>query len=91
MNIEQVDKCKDRLMASLKEEFADVEKYADIYQALKERGHYDEADVIEEIARDEFTHAEALYDILEDWGYDLSQNPEITNMWHKVKEIFHIK
>lgn len=91
MDIERKLKCREVLISRLKEELSDVEKYSDIYNSLKEQGHYEDAYDIEEIARDEFNHATILCDILEDWGYDPLQNQDIAIMWHKAKDVFHMR
>lgn len=91
MDIEHSTKCKEIFVAHLKDELTDVEKYAELYDALEAQGFHDEADDIEEIARDEFKHATIIYDILDDWGYDIHQHHDITMMWHKAKEIFHMR
>lgn len=88
MEIGHVYKCSEALFASLKEELQDVIKYSNMYDNLMKQGYYDEADEIEEIAREEFTHAEAIYDILDDWGYDLSSNEELLAMWKNAELAF---
>jgi ferritin len=78
------------LVNRLKEELTDVDTYNSLYESFKAHGMYEEAAEIEEIARDEFTHAEALYDILKEHGYDLHADQEITSLWHRAKSVFHI-
>lgn len=78
------------LVNRLKEELTDVDTYNSLYESFKAHGMYEEAAVIEEIARDEFTHAEALYDILKEHGHDLQADQEIATYWLKAKRAFCI-
>lgn len=78
------------LVNRLKEELTDVDTYNSLYESFKAQGMYEEADEIEEIARDEFTHAEALCNILKEHGHDLHTDQEITSLWHRAKSVFHI-
>lgn len=75
----------------LKDELTDVETYNSLYESLRAHGMYEEADEIEEIARDEFTHAEALCEILKEHGYDLHAEQELDFLWHRAKHVFHIE
>lgn len=72
----------------LKEELTDVCTYNDLYESLVSYHLYDEADIIEEITRDEFDHATAIYDILKMHGYNEDEDTEA--LWHKAKMVFHI-
>lgn len=78
------------LVVRLKDELNDVETYNSLYESFKAHEMYEEASVIEEIARDEFSHAEAIYDILEDYGHVPHDDPEIAHLWHRAKHVFHI-
>lgn len=78
------------LVNRLKEELTDVDTYNSLYESFKAHGLYEDAAEIEEIARDEFTHAEALCDILKEHGYDLHADQEIASLWHRAKSVFHI-
>lgn len=78
------------LVVRLKDELTDVDTYNSLYESFKAHGMYEEAAEIEEIARDEFTHAEALCDILKEHGYDLQADQEIASLWHRAKSVFHI-
>lgn len=80
-----------RFTARLKEELSDVDTYNNLYEALKMQGMYEEAEEIEEIARDEFEHAETLYELLEEHGHDTSTDEEIAVLWHKAKDAFHVR
>lgn len=75
----------------LKDELTDVETYNSLYESLRAHGMYEEADEIEEIARDEFTHAEALCEILKEHGYDLHAEQELDFLWRRAKHVFHIE
>jgi rubrerythrin len=93
--MEKTIRTKDDLMKCianrLKEELIDVSVYNSLYEDFETVSMYAEADEIEEIAREEFTHANALYEILEEHGYDKLIDQEIMNLWYKAKSIFHIK
>ena len=78
------------LVNRLKEELTDVDTYNSLYESFEAHEMYEEAAEIEEIARDEFTHAEALYDILKEHGHDLCADQEIGSLWHRAKSVFHI-
>lgn len=78
------------LVNRLKEELTDVDTYNSLHESFKAHGMYEEAAEIEEIARDEFTHAEALCDILKEHGHDLHADQEINALWHKAKSAFHM-
>lgn len=78
------------LVSRLKEELTDVDTYNSLYETFKMRGMHDEAEIIESIARDEFTHAEALHEILEEHGHHLHSDQEISSLWHRAKSVFHI-
>lgn len=80
------------LVSRLKDELTDVDTYNSLYESFKAHGMYEEAAEIEEIARDEFTHAKALYDILKEHGHehDLHADQEIASLWHRAKSVFHI-
>lgn len=78
------------LLSRLKEELTDVDTYNSLYESFKAHGMYEEAAEIEEIARDEFTHANALYDILKEHGHDPYTDHDVHPLWHKAKSVFHI-
>lgn len=78
------------LVSRLKEELTDVDTYNSLYELFEMRGMYDEAEDIEDIARDEFKHAEILSDILEEHGYDLHSDQDIKTLWHKAKKAFNV-
>lgn len=85
---------KDELMKCLvnrlKEELLDVDTYNSLYESLKAHGMHDEAAEIEEIARDEFSHAEAIADMLEEHEYNLDNDQEIMSLWHKARRAFNM-
>jgi rubrerythrin len=78
-----------RLVVRLKEELTDVETYNELYEYLESHHMYEEADVIEEIARDEFSHADAICDMLKELGYDFSE-PGLEMMWQRAYHAFHM-
>ena len=82
---EELQKC---FLARLKEELLDVDTYNNLYESLIADGLFEEAEDIEDIANDEFTHARVLWEILEDWGYPLHENTELITLFHKAKMCF---
>lgn len=86
-NREELMKC---FINRLKEELIDIDTYNTLYESLKAHGMYDDAAEIEEIARDEFEHAETLHEILEEHGHDVSNEQDIAALWHKAKSAFHL-
>jgi rubrerythrin len=86
-NREELIKC---LVARLKEELMDVETYNTLFESLTDHRLYEDADVIEDIARDEFSHAQAIAEILEEHGHDLSDDQELHALWHKAKHAFRV-
>ena len=84
---EELMKC---FVNRLKEELTDIDTYNTLYESLKAHGMYEDAAEIEEIARDEFEHAETLFEILKEHGHDLSADQEIATLWHKAKSVFHL-
>lgn len=74
--------------ARLKEELGDICTYNSLYEDLSSAGLYDEAAEVEEIARDEFAHAEALADMLKMHGRDLSHDLDVAMLWKKAKAAF---
>ena len=84
---EELMKC---FVNRLKEELMDVDTYNTLYESLKAHGMHEDAAEIEDIARDEFKHAEILYEILKEHRHDLSADQEITTLWHKAKSAFNL-
>ena len=86
---------KEEIIENLTEELADelegIKNYEDVYNSLIANGLDAEADVIEDIAGDEYKHACALWDMLKKHGADLSSHPTIHNDWECVKKIFDIR
>ena len=79
------------LTEELEEELEGIINYEDVYNSLMANGLDAEADVIEDIAGDEYKHACALWDMLKKHGVDLSGHERITEGWERVKKIFNIK
>ena len=82
------EECTSRLVSKLKEELMDVISYNNLYESCMAHGHYEDAKDIEHIARQEYGHAEIIYEILEDREGEMRNSPEIKAMWETVKEIF---
>lgn len=78
------------LTEELEEELEGIKDYEDVYNSLVALGLYAEADVIEDIAGDEYKHACALRDMLKKHGTDLSHHEKIQKDWDCVKKIFDI-
>lgn len=76
------------LKAELKEELEGILKYGEMHKHACENGMLTEADMLEDIARDEYTHACAIKSMLEKNGVDLSHHTEYQALWHKVDEAF---
>lgn len=85
------EKILENLTEELEEELEGIKKYEDVYNSLKAVGLDAEADVIEAIAGDEYKHACALWDMLNEHGVDLSSHEKISKGWECVKKIFNIK
>lgn len=87
-------KTKEEILEHLTEELEDelegIKEYEDVYNSLVAEGLYAEADVIEDIAGDEYKHAQALWDMLKKHGVDLSHHEKIQKSWECVKKIFNI-
>ena len=51
----------------------------------------EEAYIVEDIANEEYTHAEAMWKMLKKHGVDFSQHHTINHNWEKVKAIFNLE
>ncbi len=80
----------EHLIEELEEELEGIKEYENVYNSLVALGLYAEADVIEDIAGDEYKHACALRDMLMEHGADLSHHEKIQKGWECVKAIFDI-
>ena len=78
------------LTEQLEEELEGIKEYEELYNSLEALGLHAEADVIEDIAGDEYTHACDLWDMLKKHGVDLSHHEKIQKSWECVKKIFNI-
>lgn len=79
---------KTRLIERLKEELHDVDVYGHLYEDLKSKGSSKEASYVERIARDEFSHAIAIEQILHNLGYSTDDCAELQDLWHTAKANF---
>lgn len=75
------------LKDDLKEELEDVLKYGEMHKSLMSVGMVGEADYVEEIARDEYTHACAIKKILEAHDVDVKHS-EMRQLWDKANDAF---
>ena len=72
----------------LREELSDVETYGNLYEVLMSQGMREDAEVIEEIAEDELSHAMALYKLLEIHHHEI--DTETKARYHKARELFRL-
>lgn len=75
------------LKDDLQEELEDVLKYGEMHKSLMSLGMVGEADYVEEIARDEYTHACAIKKILEAHDVDVKHS-EMRQLWDKANDAF---
>ena len=80
-----------KLTEMLEDELEGIIEYDCMYNSMMELGLYDEAETVEEIANEEYTHAEAMWKMLKKHGVDFSQHHTINHNWEMVKEIFNLK
>lgn len=77
---------KERLVHQLKEELQDAINYhtlaKDVHKENKRAAIY-----LFSIMRDERDHAEAIYEILEDNGWDIGECPEAVMLWERMEEL----
>lgn len=96
MNMEKIevdkiyskDECMSRLVSKLREELMDVISYNNLYESLMAHRHYEDAKDIEYIARQEYHHAQIIYDLLEDDEVEARNSTDIKSLWETVKDIF---
>jgi rubrerythrin len=79
-----------KLTEMLEDELDGIIEYDCMYNSMMELGLIDEAEIVEDIANEEYTHAEAMWYMLKKHGVDLSQH-RINEHWQKVKEIFDLE
>lgn len=75
-----------KLKARLLEELNDVINYNNLYEELINSENKEDADIIERIANDEYSHAEAITYILEKHGVCLDETAR--EKWKSVCIIF---
>lgn len=79
-----------RLIEELEDELEGIIEYDKLYESFKAQKMHAEAAVIEDIAVDEYNHACAIWDMLDEWDVDLSEHEKIHSDWECVKKIFDI-
>lgn len=80
-----------RMEDSLHKELNDVLRYCDMSKEAEEKGLYEIAAGLSEIAREEFTHAYFLKMHLKHLGEGSEElSPEIMKLWREVKHIMHV-
>ena len=80
----------EKLIDQLEDELEGIIEYDHLYESLKAHKMRKEAAVIEEIAGQEYKHACAIWDMLNDLDIDLSDHEDINTNWECVKKIFNI-
>ncbi len=68
------------------DELHDIEEDAKLHRELEEAGMTREAEMIEAIAKEEYTHAKGYRTMLARHGHKLSD--EAVALWEKVEELF---
>lgn len=82
----------EKMVDALREELDDIAKYNTLYEEACAMGDTTTAHVVERIARDEFTHAEALMGWLRKRdAYDPVKHNDIEQKWHKALHIFEME
>lgn len=80
-----------RMEDSLHKELNDVLRYCEMSRDAEDKGLYEIAAGLSEIAKEEFTHAYFLRKHLKYLDDTLVEaNPEIVELWHKAKHKLHI-
>jgi rubrerythrin len=80
------------LIDSLEDELEDIIKYDLMYNKACEHHDYEAAEMLRNIANDEYTHAKALWHELSRKGlYDPQVHTDIEGKWHTVKKIFNLE
>lgn len=69
----------------MRDELHDIEEDAKLYLELAEAGMTREADMIEAIAKEEYTHAKGYRTMLARHGHRLSN--EDVELWEKVEDL----
>ena len=80
-----------KLTEMLEDELEGIIDYDCIYNSMMELGLYDEAEAVEEIANEEYTHASEMWKMLKAHGVDFSQHHTINSHWEAVKKIFDLE
>lgn len=80
-----------KLTEMLDDEIEGIIEYDCIYNSMMEMGLIEEAYIVEDIANEEYTHAEAMWKMLKKHGVDFSQHHTINHNWEKVKAIFNLE
>ena len=80
----------DVLIDELEDELEGIKEYDKLYESFVAHKMHKEAKVIQSIANDEYKHACAIWDMLNDMDVDLSMHDKIQSDWDCVKKIFNI-
>ena len=85
------EKIIEKLIAELDDEIEGIIEYGHIYDSFIELGLYDDAQTVEGIAQDEYTHARVLWGILMEHGVDLDHHIKIKENWKTVKSMYNLE
>lgn len=72
----------------VKEELHDIDTYNTLYDDLMEAGMEDAAEIIEDIARDEYSHARAIAAVIGDRHPDGQDEANLQSLWAKARVAF---
>lgn len=70
----------------MKEELRDVITYGELYDKLRAEDRHDDAELIEEIAGDEYSHAKALCIHLKHYHHEMDE--EARELWRRADAAF---
>lgn len=72
----------------MKEELHDIEAYNALHEDLMEAGMIEAAEIIEDIARDEYSHATAINAVVGDRQTDGQDEHDVRSLWKKARDAF---
>lgn len=77
----------DMLVEKLEEELEDVVAYGELYKHFVAHEMYDEAELVEDIAREEYSHAEAICTLLKNEEH-YPHSEKLSHLWYQAKTYF---
>lgn len=81
-----MEKLKEDLMKHFENEMDDIEAYLEMSVRASENGHSALGGILHDIARDEYTHAMAIYNAL---GHHGPVPEKIETMWKEIHAKYH--